>query len=216
MGAVTFLLTTFVVFFAMISSSKASTCTEYQGGVSSGGVHRYICCDNCGESNAYCDGRTWQGGSNEVYCGRCGRDSFGGTFRKRYMCQDCNTQVACATRANSGYGDTPGFCWKWANSFSSCCQMAASNKKRQVVIDVNSTSFTFCGDGICQGDETPSSCPFDCCYQVNSNCTVSGCTPTCCGELNCCLEDDGSRGDTLYAFSFFSLLLIMFVVTLIT
>ena len=219
MGAVTVLLTTFVVFFVMISSSKASTCTEYQGGVSSGGVHRYICCDNCGESNPYCDGRTWQGGSKVVYCGTCGIDSFGGKFRKSYMCQDCNTQVACARKASRGLGDIKGLCWRWAHKFGECCKKALRFKKRQAVIDINSTSFIFCGDGICQDDETPTSCPFDCCYQVNSNCTVSGCTPTCCGESSCCLEDDdGSGAATLHALSSlstFSLLLIMFFVTFI-
>ena len=221
MGAVTVLLTTFVVFFVMISSSKASTCTEYQGGVSSGGVHRYICCNNCGESNPSCDGTTFQGGSNEPYCGGCGDNSFGGTARKSYDCNDCSTQAACAARANDavfGYGDKPGLCWKWADSFSSCCEMAGNNKKRQAGIDINSTSFTFCGDGICRDDETPSSCPLDCCYQVNSDCTItSSCTPTCCGESSCCLEeDDGSEGATLHAFSFFSFFLIMLIVTLIS
>ena len=195
MEAVTVLLTTFVVFFVMISSSKASTCTVYKGGIFP--LHRYICCNNCGEDDTSCDGRTWQGGSNEVYCGNCGMDTFGGKAWKNFMCLNCNTQVACATRADGWFGilDIKGLCWKWASSFESCCQKAVGkNKNNLQVIDINSTSFTFCGDGICQDDETSTSCPLDCCYQVNSNCPVSGCTPTCCGESSCCLEDGSGSG----------------------
>ena len=222
MGAVTNVFTTAVVFFAVISSSQASTCTEYQGGKSTifgHQVHWYTCCNNCRESNPYCNGITWQGGSSEEYCGNCGENTFGGRYEKQYNCQDCDTQEGCRINANDW--DWPLLCWKWANSFSGCCKKATRSKKRQEVIDVNSTSFTFCGDTICQDDESPTSCPLDCCYQVNSNCTVSGCTPTCCGESSCCLEDDdleeddGSRGAILHAFSFFSLLLIMLIATLI-
>ena len=48
---------------------------------------------------------------------------------------------------------------------------------------------TFCGDGVCEAEETAEMCPMDCCYRVNSVCTLKEgeCTPECCGEPSCCL-----------------------------
>ena len=49
---------------------------------------------------------------------------------------------------------------------------------------------TFCGDGVCEAEETAEMCPMDCCYRVNSVCTLKEgeCTPECCGEPSCCLS----------------------------
>ena len=47
----------------------------------------------------------------------------------------------------------------------------------------------FCGDGVCEERETAENCPMDCCYKVNSACTLhtGDCIPECCGEPTCCL-----------------------------
>lgn len=194
-----------------ISSCQASTCREYYGGRKV--VHWYNCCDNCGESNPYCDGRTWQGGSSVEYCGSCGRNSFGGEPSSTiYDCVNCDTQEKCAKKVS--LNNVPGLCWRWSNGFMECCKKAArySNKK-QVLVDISSNNFTFCGDGICQNDETPASCPSDCCYQVNSNCTNSGCTPTCCGESSCCLNENTSGTASPNNLSFSFLIFMIFLVT---
>ena len=93
MSGVTILLITIVA----ISSCQASTCREYYGGKK--GIHWYNCCDNCGESNPCCDGRTWQGGSSGAYCGTCGKNSFGGKpWSTFYNCVNCDSQEKCAKK----------------------------------------------------------------------------------------------------------------------
>ena len=55
-------------------------------------------------------------------------------------------------------------------------------------------SLTFCGDGSCNGNEQPGSCPIDGCYQINSTCvndTIrlwSALQPACCQTQHCCPE----------------------------
>ena len=63
----------------------------------------------------------------------------------------------------------PGFCWKWLDCFKGCCnEMNIPHGKQQANVMT-----TFCGDGTCtvSKGETPSSCPIDCCYLVNSTCS---------------------------------------------
>ena len=56
---------------------------------------------------------------------------------------------------------------------------------------------TFCGDGNCTASkgETPSSCPIDCCYKVNSTCSniLTQCTPSCCQNPSCCAQSEASE-----------------------
>lgn len=50
-----------------------------------------------------------------------------------------------------------------------------------------------CGDGLCNNNETVSSCPLDCCPTVNPLCANNSATcntPICCGDSSCCLNND--------------------------
>lgn len=75
-------------------------------------------------------------------------------------------------------------CWKNFECLKGCC---LSNDK----LPYNEVkSVSFCGDGSCNGDEQPHSCPIDCCYKMNSTCIgdINVCTPTCCQASQCCID----------------------------
>ena len=151
-------------------------------------VHTYACCNNCGQSDTSCDGKTYHGGSSERYCGSCGRDTWGGKYKKSFQCVNCNTQNACASRASRF--DWPGGCWLWMGSFRGCCRRAASvlSERERQTTPLNITTMEFCGDAICRSNENPENCPMDCCYRVNSICNLSELSPECCGEQGCCMQ----------------------------
>ncbi len=179
-------VTVLVILGLEMDECQGSTCKAYMGGKSAilgWEVHRYACCNNCNETDPYCDGTTWQGGSTEPYCGNCGRDALGGKLLSCFQCCDCDTQTKCAGRAN-GWNFRIG-CWKWLSCFKSCCKKMAKKCGRNCHMDT-----TYCGDGVCQSNETPTNCPLDCCYQVNSTCVTDPtmCTPECCGEPSCCAD----------------------------
>ena len=167
---------------------SASTCNVYMGGKLVipiyGPLHRYTCCNNCQETNPTCDGKTYQGGSTDSYCGRCGQSTGGGELKtSNVQCINCVTQDDCASMAS--FYNFPGGCWKWASVFVGCCQGAARNARKRQPLQLR--EMEFCGDSTCQSDESPTTCPVDCCYQVNSTCVASNrCTPSCCAESTCC------------------------------
>lgn len=168
-----------ILFFV---SAYAGPCTEYMGGESTffgKSVHYFVCCDNCGEPDISCNGRTYQGGSSNSYCGSCGVTTVSASVITWYSCRDCSTQSRCSSRCS--IWNFPGLCWKWASCFKHCC---TSSSKRQA---------TFCGDNICDSGESAETCPLDCCKTVNSMCNLSPseCSPECCSESTCCI-DDGS------------------------
>ena len=74
------------------------------------------------------------------------------------------------------------FCWKKFECLKGCCADNVTGTRKK--------SLTFCGDGSCNGNEQPGSCPIDCCYQINSTCVndTRVCTPTCCQMQQCCSE----------------------------
>ena len=102
-----------------------------------------------------------------------------------YYCHNSSKQEQCGHICNQD----EIFCWKRFECFKGCCVDNAAGKKE---------SPTFCGDGSCNGNEHPDSCPIDCCYQVNSTCIndTRVCTPTCCQTQQCCSESTtgGSNG----------------------
>ena len=171
---------------------NSATCNAYQGGRSTifgTQVHRYACCNNCYDLDSSCAGTTYQGGSDEDYCNHCGTSWWSGTrYLRNFNCPNCDSQSSC--KSSCSHWNWPLGCWCWLNCFIGCCGRANSNGKRDV------TQMTFCGDGVCEDGETVETCPMDCCYRVNSACTLKegGCTPECCGEPTCCLG--GARNST--------------------
>lgn len=169
-------------------------CTAYYGGGVSG-VHHWACCNNCNDTTQKtCDGVTWQGGSKVKYCSSCGQNTGGGQAEYYFNCGSCYTQEQCKSRCSSYFvNKIPGFCWKWLECFKGCCLASASQPRNKRSI----SKLSFCGDSVCSENESPDSCPQDCCYKVNSNnCTsnISQCSPTCCREPQCCRDVGHSSG----------------------
>ena len=164
--------------------------THYRGGESS--VHHYTCCNNCyGTTSPTCDKMTYQGGSTESYCGHCGKPTGGGLWKWYFNCVNCTVQSYCESYCNKKVSTRPGFCWKWADCFKGCCIKASKHNNSLNGKDFNlvfDDELGFCGDGVCQGIESPSNCPSDCCYKINnSTCPAIGCSPSCCQDSKCCL-----------------------------
>ena len=170
---------------------NSATCEAYQGGTSTFfGLepHRYICCDNCNDWDTSCNGQTYQGGSSESYCSSCGETSLSGSkYLSSFDCPNCASQSSCDFSCEDY--DWPGGCWLWILCFKRCCRDAFFTGKRDI------KGMKFCGDSICEEGETAESCPMDCCYKVNSACTIKKgeCTPECCGAPTCCLGDPGNH-----------------------
>ena len=144
-------------------------------------------CDNCYDVDTSCTGITWQGGSSRIYCEECGTrtNAAGGRIRNYFNCANCAHQRNCAY--NCRLYDFPGVCWKWLSCFRGCC-ISFSNQPREKRQE--NTPLLFCGDDVCAGNETPESCPMDCCYMVNSNCTRGAhCSDECCNTPSCCIPN---------------------------
>lgn len=169
-------------------------CTGYYvGGVT--GIHHWACCNNCGDdlTTNTCDGVTWQGGSSQSYCAACGQNTGGGRVKYYFNCGSCSKQQECEETCNGL--NIPLLCWRWLDCFKGCCLEKAqqpSKDKRQI------STVPFCGDGTCDGaGESPTTCPTDCCYQVNSACAKDNscniiCDLECCGSPSCCLENNAA------------------------
>lgn len=180
-----------------VGAHSPAFCTGYYVGGTSGisghGVHHWACCNNCDDPTPNtCDGKTWQGGSSIKYCNSCGQNTGGGQVEYYFNCESCDKQQACAEECSTFINNRKGFCWKWLGRFKGCCLETSQphNRKRDV------SELSFCGDGICSETETPASCHADCCYQMNSeNCTkgLDNCSPQCCNEPNCCLENKSNN-----------------------
>ena len=160
-------------------------CTgHYAGGNST--VHHWACCNNCNDTNTSCDGVTWQGGTSTSYCDPCGESTGGGTVKYYFNCGSCSQQEECRKHCDGPIQSRSGLCWKWLDCFKGCCLAHAqqpSRRKRDIV--------AFCGDGVCNIGESPTTCPVDCCYQANSECATDssgGCVLPCCGDPSCCME----------------------------
>ena len=81
----------------------------------------------------------------------------------------------CRSRCTS----FPNSCWLLANCFQAACR--------------NRGYLNGCFNGFCDVGENVESCPSDCCIQRNpQKCArVQGvCPPQCCGESNCCVEEE--------------------------
>ena len=170
--------------------NKPAFCTAYYLGGTSG-VHQYACCNNCNDSNPNtCDGHTYEGGSSGDYCDPCGVPVGGGLQKYLFNCDNCESQAACSKKCSSSLGTLPGLCWRWIDCFKGCCVTASSLRQsvtKSRTIDMSQVEF--CGDGVCSFPETPSTCPGDCCYQLNSTCTTAPgkCVPACCQMESCCV-----------------------------
>ena len=163
-------------------------CTGYYTGGTSG-LHHWACCNNCNDAaDQSCDGMTWQGGSPNSYCGQCGQNTGGGRVKYSFNCGSCDNQNSCASKCDAKNLDHAGLCWEWLDCFKSCCLDTATQPRNKRDVSEHS----FCGDTLCSGSETPSTCPADCCYQINSdNCTRgTTCLPECCQISSCCLHED--------------------------
>lgn len=166
------------VFFLSLPTITSSTCQGYWLGGNSG-VHWYACCDNSDENPNNCDSETWDGGSNQDYCGPSGQNNGGGvSWFGQFDCKDCDLQEKCADKCDKL--NRPFLCWAWLICFTGCCKKNANMQNNGTLND------SFCGDGTCDDDETDSSCPTDCCGQVNEMCAGTSCIPDCCYESTCC------------------------------
>ena len=102
------------------ANSPAFCNSFYMGGVSR--VHHWACCNNCEDPNSNeCGDKTWQGGSSEDYCGKCGQNTAGGEPKYSFNCGGCTTQKSCKKICNSRGLDIIGLCWKWMDCFKECC-----------------------------------------------------------------------------------------------
>ena len=189
-----------------VGSNSLAFCTGYYAGgrsqtfgISGDQVHHWACCNNCNDQTSNtCDSRTWQGGSPIDYCSSCGQNIGGGRVKYYFNCGNCGNQQDCADScASRNYA---GLCWDWLDCFQDCCLKSTTQPRTNVKRDVSELSF--CGDNTCSENESPTSCPSDCCYQVNSMiCThiPNKCRPECCQTSNCCLEvesdDQGNSAD---------------------
>ena len=175
-----------------------SYCTQWDHGGTSG-IHFYSCCNNCNDNDPSCDRQTYQGGgSTEDYCGQCGNNSplGGGRITYRYNCVSCTQQNECKRKCNDlwfGLTETlPGLCPKWLGCFRGCCLQAAAEKENLNSCSKRAPSQKmeisgFCGDYKCQNGEDNTTCPIDCCPQVNPECDDPSCVPDCCLKSQCCL-----------------------------
>ncbi len=166
--------------------SIPAPCTGYYVGGKSG-VHHWACCNNCNDPANSCDAATWQGGSTIRYCDACGTNTGGGRVKYYFNCGGCNEQRGCEEYCTNSHFDHLGLCWRWLDCFKGCCLQETeqpSRNKRQI------GTTPFCGDGTCSGEESPTTCPSDCCYKMNSACASNSniCAHECCGHSSCCLE----------------------------
>ena len=187
-----------------VGSNSPAFCTGYytggtsrSSGISGDGVHHWACCNNCNDPTPNtCDAHTWQGGSTISYCGSCGQNTGGGREKYFFNCGNCNNQQTCAEKCRSH--DSAGSCWKWLDCFQGCCLKSTTQPQANIKRDI--AELSFCGDSICSENESPTSCPSDCCYQMNSmNCTrnPNECSPQCCQTSNCCLEVDDQENKVI-------------------
>ena len=163
----------------------------YAGGTST--VHHWACCNNCNDSTSQsCDATTWQGGSSNSYCGKCGQNTGRGRVKYYFNCGSCDNQNSCSDFCHAKGLNHAGLCWKWLDCFKGCCFKTATQPQNKR----DTSELSFCGDSVCSESETPSSCPADCCYQKNSNNCTSGsaCSPECCHSPTCCLNEDNNPG----------------------
>ena len=136
----------------------------------------YICCNNCGEENQNCVGKTF--GATEGYCNNCGRDNMNSAQKISipYSCGSCSGQTRAANTCKKLYTKLPVGCWLFRACFENVCQNVGT-----------------CFNGVCEKNEYIESCPADCCVKRNpQKCTLLPglCLPQCCGENNCCLETE--------------------------
>ena len=111
---------------------EAQQCYSYMGGesssvISSGGVHRYSCCDGY-------SGTIQGGGSNVPYCGDDGRPKPQYQHHRQIASFSCSNVQSCQRDANNNYfgvqHGVPGLCWFYTDNFQDCCQ-PGQRKKRQ-------------------------------------------------------------------------------------
>ncbi|CAH1781406.1 unnamed protein product [Owenia fusiformis] len=179
------------------------------------GVHFYTCCNNCDEPDNECDGVEYDSASNGDYCGKCGVDSADGdgTCNKgegdTFQCGGCDGQTKIKTKCDSVWlYRVPGFCWAWQMCFNKLCKKVhgrrpgkRSTGKIESIVKRQTADIRddFCGDGVCNLDETTTNCPMDCCGLLNPVCiwetyfalcfpdgSCDKCPPLCCSEPTCC------------------------------
>ena len=178
-------------------ASQPAFCTGYYTGGTSN-VHHWACCDNCDDPTNTCDRTTWQGGSSESYCSSCGVNTGGGRVKYYFNCGSCSQQGECEDYCSGPIRNLPGLCWQWLDCFKGCCLARAQQPRNKRQIE----TMTFCGDGTCSSNETPTTCPIDCCYQVNPDCSknhTSICENNCCGDPSCCRTEEGNTAKAISA-----------------
>lgn len=180
---------------------RSSNCKVYKGGVlvipPFGQVHGFACCDNRGDADKSCVGKTYHGGSNKKYCKNDGTSNWpGSTFISNFCCPNCKAQGLCSLLCDLRGWDFPGLCWNWMACFVGCC--TAANGANWLLNKLNETEvgsgsgfasgeygsafleFEFCGDGTCSSSESSTSCPADCCTQASTTCQPGSNTCPCC------------------------------------
>lgn len=159
--------------------------------------HQWACCH--GVTN--CGTHTWQIESQSQ--DRC-TDQGSSRVRETYLfnCGDCTClrkcSAACDNIIKKKFGTASSErCGAWLTCFRGCCVKAftgqdvrshGSLRKRQS--DNSPIDFEFCGDTRCNvsNNENSSTCPEDCCQEVNPSCAQSGdtCAADCCQKPSCC------------------------------
>ena len=125
------LTTALVILICLTQLGSAQVCTTYMGGISSasssGGIHRYICCEGY-------SGTIQGGGSTEEYCGSDGRpmpEYQNHGVIASFSCSNIGTCMNEAAEKLFGIDkNVPGFCYFFASNFQECCE-PGRRKKRQ-------------------------------------------------------------------------------------
>ena len=113
-------------------------------------VHWYTCCNNCESQDTSCDGKTYHGASDGVYCDACGTDNKAGDgkIREDFSCGGCTGQEQILNKCRSKLGilfKTFGFCWAFTRCFEQHCK-----KQYEQSVTPKDTAF----DGVCNEGET--------------------------------------------------------------
>ena len=170
------------------------------------GVHSFICCNNI---NQKCNGETYQMASEGQYCGVGGETVDGPNFyaacRKRkwwrngrkfnpFACGGCDGQEYAKKKCLKKwkYLNFPGGCWTFSDCMENLCRKLHKRRRLSPIDAFNNSNITsFCGDTVCDADESSQSCPIDCCGNVSTKCKIkrnngSTCLPDCCSNSACC------------------------------
>ena len=191
-------------------------CTGYQDQ----NLH-WACCTDYTNEDMECNTRTWSWPSGSLNkCSVPEGSRPAPVIKYNFNCGDCDCQKACHSSCNTKIGmllagKSSDSCGEWLDCFRGCCLEADKqnrernpSRKRQ---DTAPNLDVFCGDNVCNSTESSTSCPEDCCQNVNSQvCTPKAnvCLLECCSESNCCIMQSNSDSVVQRGISLWNVLLV--------